>query len=697
MSFSLILAATGAGRLVAISATSDTLPDTRKLSFQRRVVLKKGSNFVQQTPFAAYREQSPGAPGRSIALLLYCSSPPPDKLLLRMINARRSDILGGGLIVLIVFVLYWPILRGGFIFDDQVLIGNSSLMHAHNALYRIWFTSDAPDYWPISYSAWWAEWRLFGDNAAGYHIVNVAFHAVDSLLIWLVLRRLNIPGAWPAALLFAIHPVNVASAAWISEQKNTFSMFFYAISIWCYLWFDEREGRKWYAASLIGFALALLSKTSIVMEPIVLLGCAWWRRRRIDRRDVLRSLPFFALSLAAACVTILQQKYGLMPASMPKSGNLPAQLAMACRVLWFYLGKTLSPLNLMMIYPNWTIDPARWTAYIPVAGVIGCAGLLWWKRNGWGRPLLFGLGYFAVTLFPVLGFFRQAFHVYSHVADQWLYAAMTGVLALVSAGAVNAWRRASAGWRRVGMGAAVAVFVLLGLATWHRNPVFASQEALWSDTIQRNPDAWIAYNNLGVHLAGQGKLDEAMGLYRRALQLKPDYVDGYTNLGNVFAAQGKPDDAIACYMQALQLMPIDPDAHAHLAEIYWQEGNQQEAIAHWEMALQVEPDSTDVLNNLAWALATADPSQGGDPAKGVLLAKYVCDLTGGADPSYLDTLSVAQAAAGQFTDAVATAQKALDLARAAGQTELAGKIESRLDLFRVGQAFHPSTHQSTQP
>lgn len=614
----------------------------------------------------------------------------PVNVLRQMNSGRRSAIAGGGLLILIVFAVYWPILHGGFVFDDVVLICNSTMIHARDGLYRIWFTSEAPDYWPVTYTAWWFQWRVFGSNAAGYHVVNVAMHAVDAVLVWIVLRRLNIPGAWPAALLFGIHPVNVTTVAWISEQKNTLSMLFYAVSVLFYLKFDEQGRRKCYILSLFAFLLALLSKTSVVTGPVVLLGCVWWKRGRIDRRDVLRSLPFFALSLAAACVTIAQQRPGLMQTGEPDPGNLPVQIATACRALWFYLDKTLLPLNLMLIYPNWTIEATQWTSYVPVVATAGCFGLLWWNRQRWGRPLLFSLGYFVVTLFPILGFFHQAYR-FSHVADQWLYGAMIGVLALVSAAAVKVWRRLNVRWRRIEMVAAIAAFVALSLATWHRNPVFASQESLWRDTVARNPDAWMAYNNLGVAYGEKGKLDEAIQQYRRALELKPDFVDVYNNLGNVLAAQGKYDEAIENYERALRIQPLSADAHEHLAEIYWHKGKVPEAIMHWNRALKLEPDSADVLNNLAWALATTDPGQGGDPGRAVILARHACDLTDNRDPTYPDTLSVAEAAAGQFTDAVATAQKALDMADAAGQTQLAERIESRLRLFRAGEAFHPST------
>jgi tetratricopeptide (TPR) repeat protein len=145
-------------------------------------------------------------------------------------------------------------------------------------------------------------------------------------------------------------------------------------------------------------------------------------------------------------------------------------------------------------------------------------------------------------LFPILGFFHQAYHVYSWVADQWLYPAMIGVLALAAAAAVNIWRRFSVRFRYVEIVAGVAVFVMLSVATWNRNQVFASQETLWRDTMERNPQSWLAFNNLGVVLGGQGKLDEAIALYRRALQLKPDYLDAYDNLGGALAAEKKYDN-----------------------------------------------------------------------------------------------------------------------------------------------------------
>ena len=346
----------------------------------------------------------------------------------------------------------------------------------------------------------------------------------------------------------------------------------------------------------------------------------------------------------------------------------------------------------MMVYPNWTMSPTRPATYIPILATLVCLAVLWQNRNRWARPLLFGLGYFAVVLFPILGFFHQSYHAFSRVADQWLYPAQIGLLALIAAAAVNLWRRASPNWRYAELTAALAVVFFLSLLTRARTYVFASEETLWRDTANKNPTAWIAFNNLGVALAGHGRLDQAIQNYQRAIQLKPDYTDAYDGLGNVFSAQQKYDQAIANYQHALQITPADGDAHEHLAETYWQQGNPQAAIIQWNQALQLQPDSPNVLNNFAWALAVTDPSQGGDPPRTVALAQFVCQLTDNADPTFPDTLSVALAATGQFPAAVNTAQTALNLARAAGNTDLAKKIQTRLTLFRNNQPYHPSNH-----
>jgi tetratricopeptide (TPR) repeat protein len=515
--------------------------------------------------------------------------------------------LGVVLIILLTFIAYLPSLRGGFIWDDDLLITDNPMIKASDGLYQFWFTTESMDYWPLTSTLWWAEWRLWGKSAIGYHVVNVLLHAINAVLVWLILCRLKVPGAWLTGLVFALHPVNVATVAWISEQKNTLSMLFYLTAILFYLRFDERGGWRWYGLSLVAFLLALLSKTAVVMLPIVLLGCAWWRRGRIRAEDFRRSTPFFVFSAVLGLVTIRFQYHQAVQEQMVQSGRAFSRLAVAGLAPWFYLGKAILPFRLSMIYPKWEIDASRWVSYLPGILLAGCLILFWWKRRTWGRPLLFGLGYFVVTLFPVLGFFKQSFHRFSWVADHWQYYSIIGVLALVVASGERICRRMGEWGRYVGAAIGVAALLVLGVATWTRARVYGVAETLWQDTVVRNPDAWAAHHNLGLALLQAGKPEEAIRHFERALQINPAYpdADAYYNLGIALVQVGRTDEAIRQYEQTLRIAPDHAEAHNNLGIVLMQMGRTDEAISHYRQVLRITPNDAEVHYNLAMALRQA--------------------------------------------------------------------------------------------
>ena len=506
------------------------------------------------------------------------------------------------LLVGLTFIAYLPALRGGFVFDDGPLIIVNRLVRAHDGLYRFWFTAEAADYYPLTGSLWWLQWRVFGYHAIGYHAVNVLLHAANAVLIWMILLRLKIPGAWLAGAVFAVHPVNVATVAWISEQKNTLSMLFSAVAILLYLRFYEDDRWRWYGFSLAAFLLALLSKTAVVMLPVALLGCVWWMRGRLRRKDFLCSVPFFVLSLALGLVTVWFQLHRALQGHLVRSDGFLARLAAAGWVPWFYLYKALLPVNLTLMYPKWSIDVSRWASYVPGALLIVCFLVFWRERRTWGRPLLFGLGYFLVMLFPVLGFFDQGFYAYSLVADHWQYHSIVGVIALAVAAGEEVFRRIGHQHRRWGMTVAVGMLAMLGAATWQRDGVYATDETLWQDTVARNPQAWSAYTNLGAAMKQAGKLEAAVGCYEQALRLKPDSAEAHNNLGDALRQQGKLPEAISHLEQALRIRPHYAECHVNLGNALAQLGRDQEAISHFEQALQINPDFAEVHNNLGNAL-----------------------------------------------------------------------------------------------
>jgi len=520
-----------------------------------------------------------------------------------MKGSWRSLSVGAALIVLLTVVVYIPAMRGGFIWDDDHLITGNRMVKASDGLYRFWFTTESPDYYPLTWSLWWLEWRLWGNNAVGYHILNVLLHAINAVLVWTILRHLKIPGAWLAGLVFGVHPVNAATVAWISERKNALSMLFYAVAILLYLRFEEQGRWRWYGFSLAAFLLALLSKTAVVMLPFVLLGCVWWRRGRITRKDLLCSGPFFALSLVLGLVTIWFQYNRAMGGHPVRTAGFMSRLAAAGWVPWFYLSKALLPLNLSVIYPQWNVDDLRGFSYLPGIAIVGCLILFWRNRRSWGRPLLFAVGYFVVVLFPVLGFFDQGFYYYSLVADHWQYVAIVGPIALAVAAGMAVSRRTGTRGRCVVAVAGAVALTVLGVSTWRQGLTYKDPETLWRDTLAKNPDAWMAHTNLGKALFDLGKVPEAIAEFVAALRIKPDYAEAHYDWGVALASQDRISEAIAEYAAALRIKPDYAEAHNNLGIVLAGQGRVSEAITEYRASLRIKPDNVEAHNNLGVALA----------------------------------------------------------------------------------------------
>jgi tetratricopeptide (TPR) repeat protein len=517
--------------------------------------------------------------------------------------SERKLILGIGVIVLVTALAYIPAMRGGFAWDDDSFLTNNPLIKAHDGLYRFWCSTEPPDYFPLTSTTLWLEWRLWGMNPLGYHVVNVLLHVLSSVLIWLVLKRLKVPGGWLAALIFAVHPVNVESVAWITQRKSTLPMVFYVLSILLYLKF-ERSERPWmYGLSLGSFLLALLSKTSGVMQPFVLLGCAWWQRGKIVRKDLARSIPFFAMSGVLGLVTVWFQYNRSIADEIVRTDSFLSRLAGAGWTVWFYLYKAIAPLKLSFVYPRWEIDDASIISFLPGLLLVGVLFLFFWHRKRWGKPFLFGLGYYVVTLFPVMGFFNIYYMRYSLVADHYQYQSIIGIIALlVGLGcfAYDGWQRAVRQWAVVGV---VILVGLLALQTWKQGHIYKDLETLFHDTIAKNPGCWMAHYNLGHDMQRHGRFQEAISYYSEAMGIQPDNPDPHNNLGNVLLAQGRVDEAIAHYSEALRIKPDFAEAHYNLGNALSEQGRLPEAIDHYSEALRIEPDAAMVHNNLANALA----------------------------------------------------------------------------------------------
>jgi tetratricopeptide (TPR) repeat protein len=487
-------------------------------------------------------------------------------------------------------------------------------LHGWNGLARIWIVPDTGDYYPVKTTLEWLQWRAWGDRTFGYHLTNVCLHAASALLLWRLFRRLGLRWAALGGLLFLVHPIAVESVAWVDELKNTLSLPLLLAAMIFYLEYDERRTgpaaagasprRAGYALALLCFLLAMLSKSSVVMFPCVILLHAWWRRGAVRPADLLASAPFFAVSLSLGLVAIwFQRHHGFGGTQVIVFGGLPTRLARAGVIAAFYLGKCCLPAGLMPIYPRWPIGPAAPLAFLPwIAGGLGFAWC-WRRRTGWGRPVVFGLGFFLLNVAPVLGFIPISHMRFTWTMDHLVYVPLVGLVGLAAAG-VGAADARLAGFpgRRAALlaGAGVGV-VALAAASRAYAAIFRDEQVFWSYAVEHNPQAWLADNNLGNLFLDRGDAAAAVGYYQRALRLNPDYPEAEYNFGLACAQLGRLPEAIAHYDASLRLEPNNVGARINLGNALLRLGRPDEAVVQYGAAVALEPGS--FLAHVNWGTA----------------------------------------------------------------------------------------------
>jgi len=515
----------------------------------------------------------------------------------------RSDWFLGLILILAVILTYSPVWWAGYIWDDNWHVTANPYVIGPLGLEGIWTTGEWRDF-PLVITMFWMEHALWGVTPLPYHLVNVVEHAACAVLLWRVLRSLQISGAWLGAALWALHPVNVESVAWISEMKNTQSCLFYLLSILFFVrWLKEEKEQKrdgWnYSLSLLFAALAMASKSSTVVLPVVLCLCAWWVEGRWRRHYLMRLIPVFLMSGVASVVTVWPQATDRAAVADPQGGqSWPQHVAISGDVIWFYLGKLLWPYPLIAIYPRWQIDAGQWVSYLPLLAAIIVVGFLWLKRGSRFRPAFFALAYFLVTLSPFLGVIDQSFWRFSFVEDHLQYLACMGPLALAGAGMVWLGDFAIRGrpwWRGI---SCAGILLILGILSWHQSGIYENEETFWSSTLAWNPDCWLGHNNLGVASAQQGRLEEAMAEFQEALKLDPNYAGAFCNLGNALLQKGQIDEAMVQFTKALEIDPAMAEANYNLGLICAQTGKVDEAMLLYEKALKINPYYAEAHLNL---------------------------------------------------------------------------------------------------
>jgi tetratricopeptide (TPR) repeat protein len=519
-------------------------------------------------------------------------------------TSRFRAVLGAVILCVLTVLVYRPAWHGGFLWDDDRYVTENHLLTAPDGLHRVWFSLDAPSqYFPLTYTVLRIERALWDLNPTGYHWINILVHAANACLVWAVLARLNVRGAWLAAAVFALHPVQVESVAWISELKNVLMGFFFLLTLLAWIeYVDPRRSSRgiFFLAALVCYALALAAKSTACTLPAALLLILWWKNLPIRRNAILEIFPFVVLALGAGVLAVWWEKYHQGTRVLVSLAPMERVL-IASRAIWFYLSKIFWPSNLTFSYPQWKIDVSDPTAYGWLIATAGLAVLVYFARRFFGRSIEVALLFFVTTLSPLLGLIMLYTFRYTFVADHYQYIACIGPITLAAGGFIKLTETIKNGQWIAGSGA-FAVVVCLSLLTWRQSATYRDMETLWRTVIAKDPNSWMAYNNLGIVQVEKGDLDDAIAKYQRALELHPDYPEALYNLGSALLQRDKPDDAIQLCEQALRLQPNDPDAHVILGNAFMAQRDVDRAIHHYRQALAIRPDDSNAHYNLGVAL-----------------------------------------------------------------------------------------------
>ena len=497
----------------------------------------------------------------------------------------------------LVAVIYFPATRAGFIWDDSIF-RDLKAVSTWGGIWDIWFDPASAymqgnrwregHYWPLLYTTFWIEHKLWGFSPAGYHVVNILIHFANTVLLWHLLARLAVPGAWFVAAVFAAHPLHAESVAWIMARKDMLATLFCLAALAMWLRFVESRRLRHYAGSLFLFAGAMLCKSAVVVFPATLLILQWWKQGGVTQKYLLRAAPFFLVGLAMAVADILFYQ-NVQPISLGYS--MPERVLIAAQALWFYAGKLLLPVDLAVIYSHWDVNVANLLGWLYVLAALAVAAALWLLRGRIGRGPLACALFFAVMLSPTLGFVDYGYMRYSFVADRYQYLAGIGVIVLFVAAAAYGSDRLPGSLGNMTKGAALALLALLGVATWNQAGVYRDEVTLFRHVVSLNPKAHTAHMNLAYALLhSEGPSEEALAAAREAVRKRPLYYSSHNVLGAALSGLDRHEEAEKHLRRAVELNPRYAPAFLNLGESFRRRGRHKEALEAYLAALRIDPN-----------------------------------------------------------------------------------------------------------
>src|SRR3989339_66541 len=522
----------------------------------------------------------------------------------------KKIIIGSSFIFLITLFSYAPAIRNGYIWDDDDYVLNNLLIRSPNGLKNIWFDFSAAkifthQYYPMVFTSFWIDYQLWRLNPFYYHLVNIILHSFNAIIIFLILYKLKVHGAWFAAFIFALHPVHVESVAWISERKNVLSTFFYLLAVLSYIKYlklgeslSKDTGLKpfdkyqtFYFISLFLYICALLTKTVTCSMPVAILLLLWWKQKKIFFKNLLPLIPFFIIGFIMGILTIWVEKNFVGARGIVWDFSIIDRFLIAGRAIWFYVSSLLWPNNLIFIYPKWQIDSGIWWQYLYPASVIAILIISVFLQKFISNALLIALLFFIITLSPALGFIDIYPMKFSFVADHFQYLASIGLITIWVAGIAILFKKFGKNLNWVKYIIFLTILTLFSRKVWLQSHIYKDQMTLWQDTIIKNPAATLAHNNLSILYYNQGE-------YEKSIKSNPIFFNAYNNLAFLYSKNNENDKAVQIYEIFLQKNPYETTAYNNVGVIYAKQKKYKEAFISFQKAVKIDSDNILAHKNL---------------------------------------------------------------------------------------------------